>query len=125
MVCSAHPKGDGARAEVFGRELDSGLPYTVTVVGAELREAINHSLESIVGLIKRTLDMTPPGLAQDILTHGLVLTGGGAQLADLDLYLSEQTGLKVRVAENPGDCAVLGLLKTMETFEEPSSKEEN
>lgn len=122
-TCSAHSDGDGARAEVFGRELDSGLPYTVTVHGAELREAITHSLESIVSLIKRTLGMTPAGLSQDILTHGLVLTGGGAQLAGLDLYLAEQTGLKVRVAENPGDCAVLGLLKTMETFEEPNREE--
>jgi rod shape-determining protein MreB len=111
---------------VFGRELDSGLPYTVTVGGAELRTAVTHALEAIVTLIKRTLDLTPAGLAQDILTHGLVLTGGGAQLCDLDIYLAEQTGLKVRVAENPGDCAVLGLLKTMETFEEPANaKEEN
>jgi rod shape-determining protein MreB len=123
-LCSAHPNGDSARADVFGRELDSGLPHTVNVQGAELRQAIAPCLESLVALIKRTLDQTPAGLSQDILTHGLVLTGGGALLIDLDLFLSERTGLKVRVADNPGDCAVLGLLKTMDSFAEPS-KEEN
>lgn len=122
-IGSAHPRGDGARWDVFGRELDSGLPSTVNVQAAELRQAITPCLELIVGLIKRTLDLTPAGLSQDILTHGLVLTGGGAQMSDLDLYLSEQTGLKVRVAENPGDCAVLGLLKTMETLTEPGKEE--
>lgn len=121
-TCSAGPDGDNARAEVFGRELDSGLPYTITVGGAELREAVAPCLAQITSLVKRTLDMTPPGLSQDILTHGLVLTGGGAQLSGIDSYLTEQTGLKVKVADNPGDCAVLGLLKTLETLEEPKEE---
>lgn len=122
-ACSAHPQGDSGRAEVFGRELDSGLPYTITVGGEELRQAILPCLESIVGLVKKVLDLTPAGLSQDLLIHGLTLTGGGAQLSGLDLYLSERTGLKATVADNPADCAVLGLLKTLEGFDEP--REEN
>ncbi len=124
-TCTAHPLGDEARQEVMGRELDSGLPHTVIVTGGELREAVSHPLDQIVGLIKKTLDLTPPGLSTDILSHGLVLTGGGSQLKHLELFLSEQTGLKIQVAENPGDCAVLGLLKTLENLDENPSSDEN
>ena len=121
-ACTAHPSGDGLRAQVYGREIESGLPYTVTVDSRELREAIKDPLEAIAGLVARVLDLTPPGLSGDILEHGLVLTGGGAQLKHLDLFLAERTGMKVRLAEEPQDCAVLGLLKTLETLEPPSSK---
>ena len=125
QACSAHPKGDEARGEVYGREIESGLPYTVTVSGRELREAVAAPLEAIAGLVSRVLDSTPPGISTDILTHGLVLTGGGAKLRHLDLFLSERTGMKVRVADHPEDCAVLGLLKTMESLEtaEPELEE--
>lgn len=122
---SAHPVREEARVKVFGREMESSLPYTVEVNGRELREAIYHPLEQIVALVKQTLDKTPPGLSEDILTHGLVLTGNGALLKGLDEYLAHCCGLKVRVASNPGDCAVLGLLQSKLNFEEPSGKDEN
>ena len=121
---SAHPVHEQKTVQVFGRELESSLPYTVEVNGKELRESIAHPLEQIVALVKQTLDKAPPGIASDILTHGLVLTGNGALLAGLDEFLAERCGLKVKVAQNPGDCAVLGLLKTHHQFEE-DSKEEN
>jgi len=121
---SAHPVRDQKKVKVFGREMDSSLPHTVEVDGKEIREAVIHPLEQIVVLVKQTLDKTPPGLASDILTHGLVLTGNGALLRGLDEFLAERCGLKVKVASNPGDCAVLGLLKTQHNFNE-SSKEEN
>lgn len=124
QVCSAHPQGDSARGEVYGREIESGLPYTVTVTGQELREAVTEPLEAICALVSRVLDTTPPGISSDILTHGLTLTGGGAQLRHLDLFLAERTGMKVRVAEHPEDCAVLGLLRTLETLESSDAEQE-
>lgn len=121
---SAFPRSEEKKVKVFGREMESSLPYTVEVNGKEIREALAHPLDRIVALIKQTLDKTPPGLSCDILTHGLVLTGNGALLQGLDEYLSQRCDLKVRVAANPGDCAVLGLLRTTLDFEE-SPKEEN
>lgn len=121
---TAHPTRDAACTEVDGREMESGLPHQVTVTAKELREAISHPLEQIVALVRRTLDETPPGLSDDILSNGLVLAGGGASLEGLDEFLAERTGLKVRVADHPGDCTVLGLLKTAESLD-PKSKEEN
>lgn len=121
---TAHPLQEEKKVQVFGREMDSSLPHTVEVNGKEIREAIAHPLEQIVVLVKQTLDKTPPGLASDILTHGLVLTGNGALLKGMDQYLAEACGLKVSVASNPGDCAVLGLLKTQHNYND-SSKEEN
>lgn len=121
---SAHPVREAKKVQVFGREMESTLPHTVEVNGQEIREALEHPLEQITALVKQTLDKTPPGLSSDILTHGLVLTGNGALLEGLDDYLAAQCGLKVKVASNPGDCAVLGLLQTKHQFNEPS-KEEN
>lgn len=121
---SAFPVQEQKTVQVFGREMDSCLPFTVEVQGQELREALSHPLEQIVALVKQTLDKTPPGLASDILTHGLVLTGNGALLRGMDEFLADRCGLKVTVAENPGDCAVLGLLRTQLSFNE-STKEEN
>lgn len=121
---TAHPTRDAACTEVDGREMETGLPHKVSVTAQELREAIAHPLEQIVGLVRRTLDDTPAGLSDDILSNGLVLAGGGASLEGLDEFLAERTGLKVRVAKNPGDCAVLGLLKTAESLD-PKSKDEN
>ena len=115
---------ESTRVKVFGREMDSSLPHTVDVHGREIRECLEHPLNQIVALVKQTLDKTPPGLASDILEHGLVLTGNGALLKGLDEYLAAQCGLKVKLAANPGDCAVLGLLRTMFKYEE-STKEEN
>lgn len=113
---TAHPLKEVFSAQVSGREMETGLPHSVQVTGKEIREAIQGPLSDILTLVRQTLDTTPAGLSADILEHGLVLTGGGALLQGLDQYLSAGCDLKVRVAENPGDCAVLGLLKTMESI---------
>ena len=120
---SAHPVRDEKKVKVFGREMESSLPLTVDVNGKEIRLAVEHPLQQIVALVKQTLDKTPPGIASDILTHGLMLTGNGALLKGLDLYLADQCGLKVQVAANPGDCAVLGLLQTKHNFNEAPKEE--
>jgi rod shape-determining protein MreB and related proteins len=122
---SAHPVRDEKKVKIFGREMDSSLPHTVEVNGKEIRECLAHPLNQIVALVKQTLDKTPPGLSSDILEHGLVLTGNGALLKGLDEFLAEACGLKVRVADNPGDCAVLGLLRSKHNFQEEQQKEEN
>ena len=120
---SAHPVREQKKVQVFGREMESSLPYTAEINGREIREAMEHPLEQIVALVKQTLDKTPPGIASDILTHGLILTGNGALLEGLDEFLAQRCGLKVKVASNPGDCAVLGLLKTHHTFDETPTEE--
>lgn len=112
-IGSAHKSFDEITATVHGRELDSGLPHSLVVSGGELRQAMRFALDSICGLVKRTLDLVPAGLSQDVLARGLVLTGDGAKLKGLALFLSEQIELEVNLSDNPGDCAVLGLLKTL------------
>ncbi len=111
---TAYPLREESSAPVYGREMATGLPRTVNVMGRELRESLAHPLEEMANLIRRTLTKVPPGLAKDILEHGILLTGGGSLLEGLDRYLSEACQLKVRYAVNPADCTVLGLLKTLE-----------
>ncbi len=111
---TAFPVRDESSSPVYGREMATGLPQTVNINGKELREAVMHPLEEIANLVKRTLTQIPPGLATDVLEHGLLLTGGGALLEGLDRFLSQACELKVRLARNPADCTVLGLLKTIE-----------
>ena len=79
----------------------SGLPRTVVVSAAEIRQAIEEPLHAIVDAVRATLDQTPPELAGDIMDRGIVLTGGGALLRGLDERLRHETGMPVHVAEDP------------------------
>jgi rod shape-determining protein MreB len=116
-VASAFPAGDETHAEVRGRDLVTGLPKTVILTTAEIREAIEEPLHSIVDAVINTLDRTPPELAADVIDNGLVLTGGGAQLHGLVERLHHDTGVPVRVADRPLDCVAIGSGKCLEEFE--------
>lgn len=104
---SAYPVDD-TLMDVRGRDLISGLPKTISLTSAEVREAISEPVSAIVDAIKTTLEKTPPELASDIIESGIVLTGGGAFLRGLDLLISRETGMPVMVAENPLDCVAIG-----------------
>ena len=100
---SAFPLPDEPEAEIRGRDMVSGLPRTVVVSSAEVRQALEEPLHAIVDAVRATLDQTPPELAGDIMDRGIVLTGGGALLRGLDERLRHETGMPVHVAEDPLD----------------------
>jgi len=87
--------------EITGKEILSGIPKTFTVTDAEIREAMKETVEAIVDAVRRALEKTPPDLAADIHDSGFWLAGGGALLKGLDRLLSENTKLKVNIAEDP------------------------
>ena len=104
-------------AEVRGRDLVSGLPRSVPVSSAEVRQALEEPLQDIVDAVRTTLDRTPPELAGDIMDRGLVLTGGGALLRGLDERLRHETGMPVHVAEDPLHSVAIGAGRCVEEFE--------
>lgn len=114
---SAFPTRNEPQAQVRGRDLISGLPKTVVLTADEIRRALNEPVKAIVDAVRTTLDRTPPELAGDIMESGIVLTGGGALLAGLDQRLRHETGMPVRVADDPAECVALGTGRCVEYFE--------
>jgi rod shape-determining protein MreB len=103
--------------EIRGRDLISGLPKTVLIKAEEVAEALKDIVEAIVESVKNTLEKTPPELAADIMDRGIVLTGGGALLRNLDKVISEETKMPVLVAENPLDCVAIGTGKALDNID--------
>jgi len=103
--------------DVRGRNLAEGVPRSFTLNSDEILEALQEPLSSIVQAVKSALEQSPPELASDIAESGLVLTGGGALLRDLDKLLSEETGLPVIVADDPLTCVARGGGKAMELMD--------
>jgi len=93
---------------VNGRNLAEGIPRSFTISSNEILEALAEPLNQIVSAVKSALEQTPPELGADIAEKGMVLTGGGALLRDIDRLLMEETGLPVIVAEDPLTCVVRG-----------------
>lgn len=108
---------DNLSMEVRGRDLVTGLPKTVTVTSAEVREALKEPVLAIVEAVKTTLERTPPELAADIMDRGIVLAGGGALLRGLDRLLVKETGMPVHIAEDPLKAVVLGAGLALEHFD--------
>lgn len=103
--------------QIKGRDLTTGLPREVIITSSQVEEAIRESVEKIVEAVKLTLEKTPPELAADIATKGIVLSGGGALIKNFDQLLSTTTGMPVYIAENPLECVVRGTGKTLEDLE--------
>jgi rod shape-determining protein MreB len=114
---SAFPLPDEPEAEIRGRDMVSGLPRNVVVSSAEVRQALEEPLHSVIDAVRATLDKTPPELAGDIMDRGVVLTGGGALLRGLDERIRHETGMPVHVADGPLDSVALGAGKCVEEFE--------
>ena len=102
---------------IKGRDLTTGLPRTEQFTSTQAELAMRESIWKIVDIVKATLEKTPPELSSDIMVKGLVLTGGGALIKNLDKLLSMETGMPVYVAENPLECVVKGTEKTLENIE--------
>ena len=111
---SAYPRVDDHEMEVRGLNLLSGLPRTVRVNGAEIREALQEPVQQIVDAVRDTLERTPPELAADIIDRGIVLAGGGALLQGLDDLIAHDTEISVHVADDPLSCVALGTGKIVE-----------
>ncbi len=107
-IGTAFPSSEVQEIEVRGRNLAEGVPRSFTLTSNEILEALQEPLAGIVGAVKAALEQAPPELASDIAERGMVLTGGGALLRDIDRLLMEETGLPVIVAEDPLTCVARG-----------------
>jgi rod shape-determining protein MreB len=116
-IGSAFPGSEVREIEVKGRNLAEGIPRSFTISSNEVLEALTEPLNQIVSAVKSALEQTPPELGADIAEKGMVVTGGGALLRDLDRLLMEETGLPVIVAEDPLTCVVRGSGKALEKME--------
>jgi rod shape-determining protein MreB and related proteins len=112
-VGSAIPLGKPLSIEVKGRHLSEGVPRTVTVTDAEIRDALSEPVRAIVKAIRDALESVPPELCGDIYERGVVLTGGGALLRKLDQRLHDETGLPVIIADDPLATVVIGAGKLL------------
>lgn len=107
-IGSAYPSSEVREIEVKGRNLAEGIPRSFTISSNEILEALAEPLNSIVSAVKTALEQTPPELGADIAEMGMVMTGGGALLRDIDRLLMEETGISVIVADDPLTCVVRG-----------------
>ena len=103
--------------KIKGRDLNSGLPRTDIITSDQVEQAMQESINKIVEVVKITLEKTPPELASDIMEKGIMLSGGGALIQNLDKLISAETGMPVYVAEEPLDCVVKGTEKTLQDIE--------
>ncbi|PWA10708.1 rod shape-determining protein [Pueribacillus theae] len=115
-IGSASVTEDMGEMEIRGRDLLTGLPKTISISGKEVAEALSETVNSIIETVKITLETTPPELAADIMDRGIVLTGGGALLKNLDKVLGEATNMPVVVAEEPLECVAIGTGKALENL---------
>ena len=106
--------GKGSTMDVRGRDLLNGVPKEITITQAMIADALSETVQQICDAVMVALESTPPDLAADIVDRGVMLTGGGALLGDLDLALREKTGLAISVADQPLDCVALGTGKSLE-----------
>ncbi len=103
-----------ANMDIRGRDLLTGLPKTIEITAEEISGALHDTVYAIVDSVKNTLEKTPPELAADIMDRGIVLTGGGALLRNLDKVISEETSMPVLIAEDPLDCVAIGTGKALD-----------
>lgn len=115
-IGSVFPMDEEMTMEVRGRDLIAGLPKTVVVSSAEVREALAEPIAQVVDKVKAVLEQTPPELSSDIIERGITLTGGGALLRGFDRLLALATSIPVRVADDPLSCVAIGTGRALEEF---------
>ncbi|MBS1251300.1 MAG: Rod shape-determining protein MreB [Anaerolineales bacterium] len=116
-IGSALPMDTILTVEVRGRDQVAGTPKTIEISSDEVTEAIIEPLQTIVGVAKEVLEETPPELVSDVIDRGMVMTGGGAMLRNMDRLLTQETGVPCYVAENPIACTALGAGKALENYQ--------
>jgi rod shape-determining protein MreB and related proteins len=117
-IGSAYPGKELLEIEVKGRNLSEGVPRSFTLNSNEILEALQEPLYGIVSAVKTALEQTPPELGSDVAERGIVLTGGGALLRDLDRLLMEETGIPVVIADDPLTCVARGGGRVLEMMDE-------
>jgi rod shape-determining protein MreB len=116
-IGTAYPIEKEEKMEVRGRDLVDGLPKSIVINSEEIRKALQPVLEEVLDTIKSTLEITPPELSADIIDKGIMLSGGGALLRNLDKFITQRTGLLVNVAEDPLSSVALGAGKVLDNFQ--------
>ncbi|MBW1993956.1 MAG: rod shape-determining protein, partial [Deltaproteobacteria bacterium] len=117
-IGNAYPEPEDLETiEVKGRDLVSGIPKILAIDSEEIRVAISEQIEAIVETVKIALEQTPPELAADIVDRGIVLTGGGALLKNLDKLLKEESGLPITITEDPLSTVAIGSGKVLDSIE--------
>lgn len=115
-IGSAQQTDKNETMDIRGRDLVSGLPKTISITSDEITGALSDTVNAIVDAVKVTLEKCPPELSADIMDRGIVLTGGGGLLRNLDKLLASETGMPVIVAENPLDCVAIGTGRALENI---------
>jgi rod shape-determining protein MreB len=118
QIGTAYPTDEIEEMEVTGRNLAEGIPKSFTIRSNEVLEALQEPLAGVIDTVKAALEQTPPELTADVAERGLVLTGGGALLHNIDRRLAEETGLPVLVAEDPLTCVARGGGRALELIDE-------
>jgi len=113
-IAHSPAEGDGEFMNVRGRDLMNGVPKEITINQSQIAEALAEPVGQIVEAVKVALEATPPELASDIVDKGIMLTGGGALLSELDAVLRHETGLPVIIANDPLNCVALGTGRALE-----------
>ena len=116
-IGNAFPGDQVNKMQVKGRDLVSGIPKILEIDSDEVRESISEQIDTILETVKMALEQTPPELAADIVDRGIVLTGGGALLQNLDMLLREETGLPITITEDPLSTVVLGSGKALDSLD--------
>lgn len=116
-IGSAFPMAQEQKAELRGRDLATGLPKNIVITSEEIREAIAEQVRTIVAAVIECISASPPDLVQDVLSHGVTLTGGGGQLHGLDMLISQQAEVPVHLTPQPLEAVVLGAGRCLESFE--------
>jgi rod shape-determining protein MreB len=117
-IGSAYPGQSVREISVKGRNLSEGVPRAFTLNSNEILEALQEPLQGIVGAVKQALEQTPPELGSDVAERGIVVTGGGALLRDIDKLITEETGVPVVIAEDPLTCVARGGGRILELMDE-------
>jgi rod shape-determining protein MreB len=126
-IGSAYPMEEELTMEIKGRDTISGLPRSTVISSEEVREALRGPVDQIVNAVKTVLERTVPELASDLLEYGMVMVGGGSLLRGLDKYLAEETGMNVRIAEDPLTAVARGtgvLLENLDIYKDVLQDEE-
>jgi rod shape-determining protein MreB len=116
-IGSAAPLPEELEMEIKGRDLVAGIPKVLRISSVEVREALRETVMQIVDALKLALERTPPELAADIVDRGIVMTGGGSLLRELETLLKEETNLPINTVDDPLSCVVLGTGKILDDFD--------
>lgn len=116
-IGSANATTKTEKMEIRGRDLLTGLPKTLEITSDEVADALRESITQIIEGVRKTLETTPPELSSDVMERGIVLTGGGALLRNIEKVISEETNMPVFIAEEPLDCVAIGTGKALDNFD--------